>query len=145
MDQQRLAKAAKAAYPELWPDSGEEPRGYESSAGKANLAVRRQAALGRVVKALEIYEGAVGEEAAIEQAEVVTPLTDFVVGLPEDAAMVQQVLTTVTYLNHEGQTAYVVRTMGEGLRTSWLGMCVLTQDYLLRQPYASREDEDDDG
>lgn len=121
MNTEKLEQATKEAYPELWPDNWQELPGQN----KASLAYHRQAAMDRVAKAIESYGapqsgGLVSQEVTLE--------------LPEDAAMIQQVLATITYIDHEGSTAYVVRTMGEGLRTTWLGMNVLTQDYLLKMP-----------
>lgn len=128
--------AAKAAFPELWPDNLREL----SPDARAALAFSRQQALTRVGAAIAAYELAGDEEAheeALGQATIGVAedegiaLADFTIGLPEDAAMVLQVITTISYVDTEGRTVYVVRTMGEGQRTSWLGMCVLTQDYLL--------------
>lgn len=137
MDVEKTMAAAKAAYPELWPDSGDEPYGYSGPTGKATLARRRQAAIGRIGRALEAYGEHASEMPTDPDDDLSSiALADFAISLPEDAAMVQQVLTTVTYIDQEGKTAYVVRTMGEGLLTSWLGMSILTQNYLLGLPKA---------
>lgn len=53
--------------------------------------------------------------------------------LPEGAKMLSQSLTIATYLDDHGNTAYTVACVGQGLTSSWLGMNVLCQDYLLRQ------------
>lgn len=116
----QLEAATKAAYPELWPDNWNEL----PAQNKASLAYHRQAAMERVSAAISAY----GESGGGLTAQEVT------LSLPDDAAMIQQVLATITYIDHEGTTAYVVRTMGEGLRTTWLGMNLLTQDYLLKMP-----------
>lgn len=122
-DADRLEAATKEAYPELWPDNFAElpPQ------NKASLAFHRQSAMDRISRAVEAY----GEQSSGGGGLTAQEVT---LGLPEDAAMIQQVLATIMYLDHDGDTAYVVRTMGEGLRTSWLGMNVLTQDYLLKMP-----------
>lgn len=119
----RLEAATKEAYPELWPPY------YDDlpAQNKASLAHHRQAAIERVRAAVQAY----GEQSAGNSGLTAQEVT---LALPDDAAMVQQVLATITYIDHEGSTAYVVRTMGEGLRTTWLGMNVLTQDYLLKMP-----------
>jgi hypothetical protein len=116
-----LEAATKAAYPELWPDNWNEL----APQNKASLAYHRQAAMDRARLAIEAYAERSADNSGLTAQEVT-------LGLPEDAAMIQQVLATITYIDNEGSTAYVVRTMGEGLRTTWLGMNVLTQDYLLK-------------
>lgn len=131
MDIEKIKVAAKAAYPELWPeDANDFP--IPGAAGRAVMARHRTEVVDRITKALQAAEefGAAPDEGEFE----VVPLGDFAISLPEDAAMVQQVLTTVTYIDNEGKTAYVVRTKGEGLLTSWLGMSILTQNYLLNLP-----------
>jgi phage tail protein X len=126
MNTESLEAATKAAYPELWPDNWNELPPHN----KASLAYHRQAAMERARVAIESYAEANAGAAANSglAAQEVT------LALPDDAAMIQQVLATITYIDHEGATAYVVRTMGEGLRTTWLGMNALTQDYLLKMP-----------
>lgn len=125
----RIEAAAKAAYPELWPEDWEQlPASH-----RASLTITRQGAIGKVTAAIQAYEAAATPEKEDGQAEQV-PLADFSISMPDDAAMIQQVLTAITYIDTEGRTAYVVRTMGEGLRTSWLGMCALAQDYILKLP-----------
>jgi hypothetical protein len=123
-DLQRIQRATQEAYPELWPDSWQDL----PSQNKASLAFHRQAALDRVVKAVQAYEQDPVATSPSLTAQEVT------IALPEDAALVQQVLTGISYIDTEGRSAYIVRTMGEGLRTSWLGMLVLAQDYILKLP-----------
>ena len=144
---------AQAAWPELWPDN------WSSLAPSDRLAYAgvRQTAIDRMAEALKAVAEASDEEVmrVKRQREAFNELRDLeadldekeapagkssltaeevTIKLPEDAAMVQQVLATIVYVDHDGQTAYDVRTMGEGLRTTWLGMNVLTQDYLLKPP-----------
>jgi hypothetical protein len=128
----RLDAAAKAAYPELWPDNWKDLPGQN----KASLAFHRQAALDRVTAALEAYQGTEGEKAALEgdRPHAIT------LAVPSDAAMVQQVLGIIAYLTEDGQTAYAVLSSGDGLRASWVGMCAIAQDYLLKLPWAGRSD-----
>lgn len=147
----RLLAAAKVMFPQLWetPDS-EVPMGH-----KVALTMARQRAMDKVVAGIEAYHmhvdtdelpaeevvaGATPVEASKpEPQQEITPLGEFNVGLPSDAAMVQQVLVVITYIDNEGGTAHMIKTSGEGLRTTWLGMCVLAQDYLLNLPYRSKE------
>lgn len=140
---ERLLKAAQSAFPELWetPDS-EVPKQH-----RGNLAMARQRALTITTDAVTGWEAADEEVPAevleeLEEISKESAFGDIKVALPDDAAMVQQVLTVVTYLDNEGVTAYVVRTSGDGLMTSWLGMCMLAQNYLLHLP--ARESEDND-
>lgn len=128
-DSTKLEAAVKAAYPELWPDDWEQLPGLN----KASLAYHRQAAMDRLRLGIEAYAEAQSEGGGS------SPLADYSISLPEDAAMIQQVLTIVSYIDNDGRTAYVVRTMGDGLRTSWLGMCVLAQDYILKLPSVTDE------
>lgn len=124
MNTDKLEQAAKAAYPELWPDNFAEL----PAPNKASLAYHRQAAMDRVKAGIEAYsETSAGEPS-------LTSLQEVTLALPDDAAMVQQVLATIAYIDNDGQTAYVVRTLGEGLRTTWLGLNVLTENYLLNMP-----------
>lgn len=131
-DGEKIAAAAKAAFPELWPaEDAYTAFGRTPPFPPGELAYLRQDAVDRIIKAIEVLQQ---PEAAGEDSHEAgpIPLADFTIEMPDDAAMIQQVLTTITYIDNDGRTAYVVRTMGEGLRTSWLGMCVLTQDYILR-------------
>lgn len=139
----KIEAAAKAAYPDLWPDD------YNKLPGptKAAITNMRQQATEIVVRALnaadQVEDSAPdGDEAPDTSGAIFNTLADVTVALPQDAAMLEQVLTVVTYVAKDGRTAYVVRTMGEGLRTSWLGMLVLAQDYLLKLPAAWRAEDE---
>jgi hypothetical protein len=130
MDQ--ILAASKAAWPMLWEDAGPDASAEERAA-QMNA---RQASLDMMGKALDA-----AAEVPVEAEDVEgfpptdgTLLGDWTLNLPEDTAMVQQILTMVCFINNEGRTAYAVRFMGEGLKTSWLGMATLAQDYILRMP-----------
>jgi len=123
MNTAQLEQATKAAYPELWPDDFD----ALPPQNKASLAYHRQAAMDRARAAIEAYGEKRPASGGLTAQEV--PIR-----LPGDAALVQQVLVTVAYIDTEGRTAYDVSTMGEGLMTTWLGMNTLTQHYLLNQP-----------
>jgi hypothetical protein len=112
---QRILAAAKAAFPALWPD--------EEVENKAGYAFARTDALSVITKAIDAYEAA----PTGDTTQVVSLV------MPPDAAMVQQTLATVSYLDREGRMAYSVRCIGEGPLSTWLGMGILTQDYLLQQ------------
>mgnify|MGYP001572792488 CR=1 FL=1 len=130
-----IVAAAKAAYPELWP---EDEKKWQLGA-RAALVHSRQAVIERVTNAVEAYEQATAStppqvfeiQLPSDAAMIQLPSDAAMIQLPSDAAMIQQVLTVIAYLDGDGQTAYSVRTTGEGLISSWLGMCVLAQDYLL--------------
>ena len=144
MNYDKIEASAKAAFPELWPDNAEK-LGPEAQAG---LVYQRQNAIDRTVAALAAYVDAepevetvdlpVGDvEAEPESEEGEGVLLDSVtLSLPEDAAMVQQTMTVLTYIDEQGRTAHAMHFTGDGQRTSWLGMCVLAQDYILKQPSA---------
>jgi hypothetical protein len=103
--------AATAAYPELFgenvPAAGGNP---------ANRALVKQDILARIARAVK----------AADDANPVIKIAP-----PPDAQMVLQTLAAVTYLNEDGNTLFAVYTQGDGQLTSWLGMNVMTQDYLL--------------
>jgi hypothetical protein len=115
---EKVLAAAKAAYPELWP---EDPL-KEADMPRGPLAFARQDAIERVGRALEAYENVKPEVGA--GPVVLMP--------PEDAALVQQVLAVTSYIDNTGRTTYSVRCIGEGLSTTWLGMGVLAQNWLLQ-------------
>jgi hypothetical protein len=122
-DSSKIEAAAKAAFPELWPTTEEEL----SLPQRAARTFNRQYAIERITKAIEAYNEAPGEMGDADPVE----LANFGIELPSDAAIVQQVLTAITYVDNDGKMAYTVNTQGEGLLTTWLGMVVLTQNYLL--------------
>ena len=122
LDQEKLLAATKAAYQELWPDDDFADR--LSPPQKAGVAFNRQQAIDRTAKAIEAYGQSMISTSDPQKV---------VLAMPEDLAMVQQVLATVVYLDKEGVTSYAVVKSGEGLMSTWLGMGVLTQDYLLQQ------------
>jgi hypothetical protein len=123
IDPNRIITATKAAFPELW-ESGSDVhddalKGMEASA----LATARQNALSRVGQAIAAYDENVGGD----------PTPAIMLVLPEDAAMLEQALVTLTYFDKDGKLSYSVQTMGDGVLSTWLGMGVLAQNYLLRQ------------
>lgn len=122
-DVDKVLKAAKAAFPELWPDEDAMQVLLQQHGGKGGLAIQRQAALGRVQAALE----AAGADPAGDATQRVVLI------MPDDAMMIQQTLAIITYIDESGKVAYSIRTLGEGLVSSWLGMNVLAQHYLLQQ------------
>lgn len=129
---EHLLIAAQAAFPELWPS--EEPKDPSTRAG---LAIARQQAMDRAGNAIAAFEASVAGDEEGDPAV----MGDLAIEMPEGAAMLLQTLVTIAYIDEEGRTAYVVRTMGEGMRSSWLGMCVLTQDYLLKLPALPPRDD----
>jgi hypothetical protein len=114
---ERIEAAAKAAYPELWPE-GDVPMEH-----RAGLAIARQQAVTRIAAAVEAADSE-GDSQTLGKVDI---------ALPDDAAMVQQTLTVVAFIDNEGRTAYSVFTTGEGLLASWVGMAALAQNYLLHQ------------
>ena len=147
MNYERIEAAAKGAFPELWPDDLKD-LGMDA---RAALTYQRQSAIDRMVAGLAAYEEVPDDtEGALNPDSVNTPpiedvelpdeesdegrfLGSITMSLPENAAMVTQTLTVLSFIDEDGRTAYGVQFTGEGQRTSWLGMCVLAQDYILKQ------------
>lgn len=126
--------AAKAAFPELWPEEDAMQVVLQQHGGPGGLTIARQEVLDRVQRALDAVEG--------NDEDTIPPGTESItLQLPKDAKMVQQALAIVMYIDSEGRVAYSVRTIGEGVISSWLGMNVLTQNHLLRR--AGLTDEED--
>lgn len=142
MNYERIEAAAKGAFPELWPDNAKE-LGMDAQAA---LTYQRQHAIDRMVAGLAAYEEVPDEEADAPEPAATQPflpeegdeddgrlLGSITMSLPDNAAMVTQTLTVLSFIDDDGRTAYGVQFTGEGQRTSWLGMCVLAQDYILKQ------------
>jgi hypothetical protein len=119
-DSTRLLAAAKAAYPELWPDPVKGDGQPAGQWGPADLVYARQSAVDRILAAVEAYE------AAAESSNLTVTL-----GLPEDARMVQQAVSVVMYLDENGRSVFMFLSDGEGTISAWLGMTVLLQDHIL--------------
>lgn len=123
-DASKILAAAEAAFPELWPSTDEELTGPQ----KAARAFNRQYAVERVAKALKAYSDAVRAETPTEP----TLLEEQAIRLPDDAAMIQQTLTVIQYIDTEGQSAIKVHTTGDGQITSWLGLVEIAKLYVLQ-------------
>jgi hypothetical protein len=125
----KVLAAAKAAYPEFWP-------ALHRAEDMPMLTMQRQAIIDRIGAALEAAEA--------HEPDAPQGLQTLAIVVPQDAAMVQQSLTVLAYLDHNGETAYSVQALGEGLMSSWLGMGVLAQDYLLREMRQANDEGDGD-
>lgn len=152
----KINAAAMAMFPELWEDANPDW-------GPGALAIARQQAVDRVAAgfaAVEALERPAEEEfvvpddlsslddtpAASGEDEPEKParrlaqvsadgegVPQVILNLPEGAKILQQSLTIAMYLDENGASAYTVACLGEGLTSTWLGMNVLCQDYLLAQ------------
>jgi len=113
---ERIEAAARAYSPELWPD---DLSGY-TPMQRGQLTFLRQGVIERITAALaaadEAERGKVGK-----------------FDLPDDVGMLEQTLVAFSYIDREGKTAYGVRSAGEGLLTTWLGMAELAKHFLLQQ------------
>lgn len=121
---ERIEAAAKAYAPELWPDDLSD----YSPMQRGQLALLRQAIIERMTATLQAVDDFDIHEKYGKFAQSKTGTFE----LPADAAMLEQTLVAFTYIDHEGKTAYGVRTVGEGLLTTWLGMADLAKHFLLQ-------------
>jgi hypothetical protein len=158
----KINAAAQAMFPELWEEA-DPAWGQGALAVSRQHAIDRVTAGLAAIEALEEEDRSIikpeefdvpDDLSSLNDSEPATPdegkpaptvqklatpgadgegVPTITLALPEGAQMLQQSLTIAMYLDDHGRSAYTVACVGEGLTSSWLGMNVLCQDFLLKQ------------